>query len=100
MRRLAATAARWGLAPRLILGGTVVAMLVWGGLDLIHSRRIETVVRAELTHQLQDDAHLDRLRFDASVRGHFAYVRMLASNQAVAAHAGLALARPAVTVSV
>ncbi|MEW5729811.1 MAG: ATP-binding protein [Pseudomonadota bacterium] len=85
---------RIGLPAQLLVVGALLAALVWAALDLQHSASIETMVDRQLKVRLEEESQRDRLLFDANVRAHFTFARLLGGHQRVVRHAEYVLAGP------
>ncbi|CAA7625943.1 ATP-binding protein [Magnetospirillum sp. UT-4] len=78
--------ARYGILPRLLVGGALVGVLLWAVMDFRHSARIEAMVDADLEVQIEDMARRDRLAFEAGLGSHFTLARLIGGSRAAARH--------------
>jgi len=88
-------AARPSLTLKLMLFGLAAAVVLWLGFDFVHSRRLATVVEAQLGAELDEDARIDRMRFERHVRAHHLFARLTAGQEAARRAIAAAVASPA-----
>lgn len=84
---------RPGPLVRLLLGALLVAALLWLGLDLLFSRRVEHLVGRQAMAHLEEFARYDRLRFDRAVRSRLDFARLAAGRGPAAAAVAAILRR-------
>lgn len=75
---------RFSLTARMLMMGSLVTASLWGGLDVIHSRHIEAIVRAGLDQSIHDQALAGQARFTAALRDHYVTTALLSASDGMA----------------
>ena len=83
---------RFSMTSRLMVGGTLVAVVLWFALDMLHSARTDAIVHANLSTQMRQQAEAGRDRFRETLDNIFSTTALLAATRPVAELTAQALA--------
>ena len=72
---------RFSMTSRLMVGGTLVAVVLWFALDMLHSARIDAIVHANIVDQMRQQAEAGRNRFRDTLVNIFSMTATLAATQ-------------------
>lgn len=82
---------RFSMTYRLMAGGTLVAVILWFGLDMVQSARTDGIIHENVDHQLKVQAEAGQARFQSILQNHFTYTAFLAASAQVSDLAGQSL---------
>ncbi|MBF0167821.1 MAG: EAL domain-containing protein [Alphaproteobacteria bacterium] len=71
---------RMPVVAKMATLGLIAIVPIWFFLDIAHGAATRALVQEEFTRRLEDKAHEDRLRFDASLRAHHILAQTLAAS--------------------
>ncbi|TAN52141.1 MAG: EAL domain-containing protein [Rhodospirillales bacterium] len=74
-----ASLARLSLVAKMAFLGLIALIPLWYILDVLHTSATKALIEEEYVKRLEDKAHEDRLRFDASIRSHHVFAQTVAS---------------------